>query len=153
MRKQNKRKENYFSKNVRDYGPNFIDESKTAEVLSIEAPRIIKDMVLAKVQYEDYITYIVHPKMMAALLGYCNRKFQFHSICTESFKVSMNVWASNGIMITPEINNTFEINSTLTTCYATIIQTLNRVAVFPDPQELILMTSKIHQFANYIIKY
>lgn len=153
MAKNNKRKENYFSRAIRDFGPNFVDEAKTAEMLSIEAPRIIRDMVLGKVQYEDYISYIVHPKMIAALIGYCNRKLQYYSICAEMGNTALSIWSANGIMITQEMSSVNEINHALSYSYSLLVQTLQYVDQIPDPQQLMIMTSKIHDYANYILKY
>lgn len=151
-RNNNKRKENYFSRNVRDMGVNFVDE-KSAELLSIEAPRIIRDMVTGKVQYEDYIQYIAHPKMIMALTGYCNRKLQFHSVCAEACKVALAVWEQQGIPITPEMQAASETNTVLTYCYTILLQTLQYIDSVPDPEQLMVMTSQIHTYANYIIKY
>lgn len=153
MAKNNKRKENYFSRAIRDYGPNFIDEVKTAENLSIEAPRIIRDMVLGKVQYEDYVGYIAHPKMQAALLGYCNRKLQFHGISAEMCTLAINSYAANGMVISPEMQNVVQTHQSLFYCYSIMVQTLQYINQMPDPQQLIIMTSKIHDYANYILKY
>lgn len=91
-------RDNYFSKNIRQYSENFL-EGKDLNTLLRDAKIIFRDIAYGNIDYQRYFPYFQNPQLLNALVSAANEEaFEAQMICC-----SIDTWIQtenyNGRMI------------------------------------------------------
>lgn len=79
MSKPNNKQNNYFERNIKQLGPNFI-QFKNARDLQFESLIMFKDLVRGKIDVREYEEYFRDPQFLESCIFKANEKFGFHYI-------------------------------------------------------------------------
>lgn len=91
-----KKRNNYFSDNIKNYGENFL-QSFDAKKLRSDARRIISDIAFGNIDFDEYGIYFSDPVLINALIDVAHTKLVIHGTSYNALEFSSHT-ATNSDM-------------------------------------------------------
>ena len=146
--RKNNNRPNYFSKNIKDNGENFLD-GKDINSLLRDAKMVFKDMAFQNINLEQNAVYFQNPQFMNALMEAANKEFFEASFIASAIDSYFNMISGNGMM-DPRVPSIREKYVLKCNAYKVLAEGLAIFAQTQDPNNLFVLCANLAPYKHYI---
>lgn len=140
--KKKQNRDNYFSKNIKTGGENFL-ENKNINNLIRDAKIVFRDIAYSNIDYDKYYQYFTNNQFMSSLIQAANAELFESSSILNSLNLQLQQWNMSGILVDPAFANIIEKWSRKTTAYQYILNGLSQFMQNPYPEVLLGLSKNL----------
>lgn len=119
-----KKKNNYFSRNVEQYGEDFLNLINRAQLIE-DAPRIIRDIAYGRIDYSEFDKYFMNQDLMIILIDYVQTQLRYYSSSLQCMDYTLQAIVNNVYYIDNYSYNAIVQSRASTLNYTMIYNTIN----------------------------
>lgn len=141
---KNKKRENYFQKNINRLGPDFL-ESMALDKLKLDAVKVFRELARGNIDIEVYGKYFYNNKFLEACISTAETKYNFHLVSAKGVNelLKQNVQGMN-------IFSIYDFHNNAAYAYYLIAFKLNEFRKIGDTNILIELILNLAKYRYYI---